>query len=124
MKNQLEKFLSSLINERIIFFPVRHHSPACSWHLQEIIRREKPESILVEGAEDITPLIPLLIHEKGKTPFAVYTAYVSKTTENKQSIPDRFYGYYPFCDYSPELIALREGHKIKAKLQFIDLTFP
>ena len=31
--------------------------------------------------------------------------------------------YYPFLDYSPELTALREAHKIKTDVSFIDLSY-
>lgn len=37
--------------------------------------------------------------------------------------PPRFAGYYPFCDYSPELVALRVGKSVGAKLRFIDLQY-
>ena len=37
--------------------------------------------------------------------------------------PPRFAAYYPFCDYSPELIALRTGNAVGARLRFIDLEF-
>ena len=35
----------------------------------------------------------------------------------------RFAAYYPFCDYSPELLALRAGKSIAAKMRFIDLEY-
>lgn len=37
--------------------------------------------------------------------------------------PPRFAAYYPFCDYSPELVALRTGARTGAKLRFIDLEY-
>jgi len=42
----------------------------------------------------------------------------------KKPDPARFAGYYPFCDYSPELVALRIGQQVGATLRFIDLTYP
>ncbi|HEX8564635.1 MAG TPA: DUF5682 family protein [Pyrinomonadaceae bacterium] len=127
MKTEPEKdlslFLGALAESGVTFFPVRHHSPACSWHLREIIRREKFDAILIEGAEDITNLIPFILDENTRAPFAVYTTFIAEKKE-ESALPPRFAAYYPFCDYSPELIALREGSKIGAKLKFIDLTFP
>lgn len=35
----------------------------------------------------------------------------------------RFAAYYPFCDYSPELVALRTGKQVGAYLRFIDLEY-
>ncbi|MBC7797925.1 MAG: hypothetical protein H7Z37_13720, partial [Pyrinomonadaceae bacterium] len=122
-EKQLAGFLSELENSDVTFFPVRHHSPACSWHLREMIRREKFSTILIEGAHDITNLIDYILDEKTRAPFAVYTTYIAAKVE-ENALPPRFSAYYPFCDYSPELVALREGRKINAKLKFIDLTFP
>jgi hypothetical protein len=38
--------------------------------------------------------------------------------------PPRHAAYYPFCDYSPELVALRVGAEVGASLRFIDLDYP
>ena len=32
----------------IIYFPVRHHSPACSFHLKKIIDEYSPDCVLIE----------------------------------------------------------------------------
>lgn len=37
--------------------------------------------------------------------------------------PVRSAAYYPFCDYSPELVALRVGQAQGARLRFIDLDY-
>ena len=37
--------------------------------------------------------------------------------------PSRFAAYYPFCDYSPELVALRAGATLGCRLRFIDLNY-
>lgn len=123
-EKDLADFLESLDASAATFFPVRHHSPACAWHLREMIRREKFDAILIEGAEDMTRLIPFMLDEKTRAPFAVYTNYIFENRQDKTALPDRFAAYYPFCDYSPELVALREGALVGARLKFIDLTFP
>ena len=139
----LKDVLRSLHQERLIFFPIRHHSPACAWHVQQLIETEKPAAILVEAPADATDLIPLLLHPQTQTPVAIYTTYIDhaghlQPPELKEPVceadpqpqktipaePQRFAGYYPFCDYSPELVALRAGKAIGAQLQFIDLPYP
>ena len=40
--------------------PVRHHSPACAWHVDRLIRDLQPDAVLIEGPRDATRLIPLL----------------------------------------------------------------
>ena len=37
LKNNFENSFNEIIKENIIFFPIRHHSPACSFHLKKII---------------------------------------------------------------------------------------
>ena len=36
-------------SSNIIFFPIRHHSPACSYHLKNLIKEYQPDCILIEG---------------------------------------------------------------------------
>jgi hypothetical protein len=124
-QNLLLELLRSLEQDNIIYFPIRHHSPACAWHIQRLIQTEKPEAVLIEGPSDITELIPFILHSQSQSPFAIYTTYIEaqQKLEELSIPPRRFAGYYPFCDYSPEYVALQAGAKIAAHLQFIDLTF-
>ncbi|MEM8543918.1 MAG: DUF5682 family protein, partial [Cyanobacteria bacterium P01_H01_bin.119] len=139
----LDDLLRSLQQPRLVFFPIRHHSPACAWHIQQWIKAERPAAILIEAPADATELIPLLLHPETETPVALYATYVDHdghlalpqadvTTsvtqapwpQAERTEPQRFGGYYPFCDYSPELVALRAGAAVGAQLQFIDLPYP
>jgi hypothetical protein len=121
------------MSDRIVYFPIRHHSPACAWHLERLLRERKPRAILIEGPASFTPLIPLILHSKTKAPFAVYTSFVHEDSTGLDEAtakhaalfgPPRHAAYYPFCDYSPELVALRVGHELGAALRFIDLDYP
>jgi len=133
-ERSLDPLLTGLITDRIIYFPIRHHSPACARHLEHVLRERKPQAILIEGPASFTSLIPLVLHPKTKAPFAIYTSFATDETETnldetaaKTSImfgPPRHAAYYPFCDYSPELVGLRVGTEIGASLRFIDLDYP
>lgn len=111
------------------FFPIRHHSPACSWHLGQFLRQVQPRAVLIEGPSDLTALIPYILNPQTRTPIAAFSTYIDKARRlkspdgEKSDLPPRFAGYYPMCDYSPELVALRIGAELGAKLRFIDLTF-
>src|SRR5690606_17478491 len=113
------------------YFPIRHHSPACARHLEAAIRRRKPQAILIEGPASFTSLIPLVLHPKSKAPFAIYTSFVGEETpaeiSSRKTVallgPPRHAAYYPFCDYSPELVALRVGAEVGASLRFVDLDY-
>lgn len=109
------------LSQRIVYFPVRHHSPACAWHVGRLIRELRPASVLIEGPRDATPLLPLLTHAETRMPAAFYTTYVRKRPD---AVPERYAAYYPLCEFSPELVAIRAGLEMGAKVGFIDLTFP
>jgi hypothetical protein len=108
---------------RVVYFPVRHHSPACAWHVRRLIRELRPDAVLIEGPRDATPLIPLLTHPKTRMPVAIFTTFVQRV-EGVDFRPVRHAAYYPLCDYSPELVAVKAAAEVGARARFIDLTFP
>ncbi|MCI9142780.1 MAG: hypothetical protein HFH87_09180 [Lachnospiraceae bacterium] len=118
----MERILRSEKMAEIILLPVRHHSPACAYHISRTIEKLRPAVILVEGPENAGPLIPVMVHEETKAPFAIYYSYHDEAgvlSEEKE----RYKCYYPFLDYSPELAALREGKKYGIPTAFIDLSY-
>ncbi len=131
----LTALLDRLMTPEVIFFPVRHHSPACAWHLEKLIREASPRAVLIEGPSSFTSLTKLMLDPRTKAPFAVYTSFAppeEKLPEGLENLapqstgeftPERFAAYYPFCDYSPELVALRVGSAQGAKVTFIDLDY-
>src|SRR5206468_11690153 len=133
-ERSLDAPLAALITDRIVYFPIRHHSPACARCLERIIRTRKPQTILIEGPASFTSLIPLVLHPKTKSPFAIYTSFLMPKAEGDTDTlaaktaamfgPPRHAAYYPFCDYSPELVALRVGAEVGASLRFVDLDYP
>lgn len=40
------------LSSNFILFPVRHHSPVCSFHLEKVIEEYQPEAILIEGPKN------------------------------------------------------------------------
>lgn len=107
-----------LVTDELVVLPVRHHSPACALQVRQAIAERQPSVVLVEGPRDFTGLIPLLTHEAAQMPLAVYS-YARHGAGEEQA---RWAGYYPFCDYSPELVALRDATKQGIPARFIDLT--
>ena len=110
-----------LLGEHLIVFPVRHHSPAGAFHLSRLIRERRPSLVLVEGPRSFDPLIPLLTDESARCPLAIYTYAVGRASGDEP--PPRHAAYYPFCDYSPELVALRLARELSVPARFIDLDF-
>ncbi|MET0043757.1 MAG: DUF5682 family protein, partial [Candidatus Thiodiazotropha sp. 6PLUC3] len=114
--SQLDSLRGSLIQEDtgLYFAPIRHHSPACAWAVRALIREIRPRQILIEAPTDLQKHINLLLHKNTVPPVAL-AVFID------QKEHPRLATYYPFCSHSPEYVALVEGQKVKAKLQFIDL---
>ncbi len=119
------------LDGRVVYLPVRHHSPACAWHVDRLIHDLRPDAVLIEGPRDASRLIPLLTHPGTAQPVAIYTTYVQRSPvaqapedEPLPLEPTRHAAYYPLCDYSPELAAIRAAARVGARARFIDLTFP
>jgi hypothetical protein len=110
---EIRELAAGLVRDDLIVVPVRHHSPACALLVRRLIEEHSPSAVLVEGPRAFTPLIPLLTHVDAEMPLAVYT-YAARDT-------DRWAAYYPFCDYSPELVALRDAAAAGIPSRFIDL---
>jgi hypothetical protein len=115
-------------DERVVYFGVKHFSPACALHVTELILQLNPVGVLVEGPEDATPLIPYIVDDDTRTPFTIFSSYVDKDNQFKlngtlspaENIPARYRGWWPFTEYAPEYAALRAGKLVGAKLAFID----
>lgn len=110
------------LNAPVLFFPVRHHSPVCSFHLKKAIEDYSPDCILIEGPKNAEALIPTLIHRDTKPPLALYYSY--KDREGVISpAKEEYKCYYPFLDCSPELTALRQADQRGIHAEFIDLPY-
>ena len=114
----------------VLYYPVRHHSPACAWHLEQAMERYRPELVLVEGPENANDLIPILASPETRAPVALYYAYrddanLLQTAEPSEDAmpPENHACYYPFLDQSPELAALRMAERLGIPARFMDLPY-
>lgn len=125
----LEAARSRLFGEEGVFFvPVRHHSPACAFALRGLLREVKPAAVLIEGPDDLAALMPLLQHEQTKAPVAwlcqsTRQVPVDDADADEKTRTESRTSFFPFCDYSPEWIAVREGAALGARLGLIDLPW-
>ncbi|TDD94782.1 DUF5682 family protein [Actinomadura rubrisoli] len=96
----------------VTFIGVRHHSPACARLVRDTIERLRPAYVLVEGPADFGDRLPelLLGHEP---PVAIFSYYRDEERVHAS--------WSPFCDYSPEWVALTAGRDAGAETLFIDL---
>jgi hypothetical protein len=100
---------------RIVFFPVRHHSPMCAAMVVDLIRQLRPAAVLIEGPSDFNPHFDEL-HLDHQLPIAIYS-YFGDSTGRRSGV------FYPFCEYSPEWQALSVAASNGIRVQFIDLPW-
>lgn len=91
---------------------VRHHSPACARLVQRTIRRLQPQHVLVEGPADLNDRIDELLLEH-RLPVAVFTS--------ARSADHVLRSWSPFCEHSPEHVALVTAREVGAQSRFMDL---
>jgi hypothetical protein len=124
--DELRRFGASLLAGDVIYFPVRHHSPACAFHLKQLINNRRPRQVLIEGPTAFDQTIDLLADPAAKPPLALYSS--CRQRDDATAPPGAGSGrrrgaYYPMCAYSPEWVAVREARQIGARIRFIDLDF-
>jgi Family of unknown function (DUF5682) len=103
------------INAPILFFPVRHHSPAAARLVRQLIIDRPPAAVLIEGPSDFNDRLDelLLPHQ---LPIAIYS-YVHTADNLRRG------AFYPFCIYSPEWQALQTARELDIPVKFIDLPW-
>lgn len=79
---------------------VRHHSPACAARMGEWLDSYAPQVLLLELPPQFASWLPWLGHPQTVAPVALAGADDS----------DRLF-FYPFADFSPELVAVRWAHR-------------
>ncbi|WP_061298248.1 DUF5682 family protein [Leptospira borgpetersenii] len=99
----------------VFFFPIRHHSVAASLSLEKYTNELRPSAILIEGPYDFNPKLDdlFLLHT---LPIAIYSFVRDEEGFSRGA-------YYPFCDYSPEWIALKTARSLRIPTRFIDLPW-
>ncbi len=106
----------------LILYPIRHHSPVCSYHLIKIIEKYRPDIILIEGPENANHLIDVLTDEKTELPAAFYCYYKDTKAFVSEDKKD-FKCYYPFQYSSPEYNGAIQAKKLGIPAEFIDLPY-
>jgi hypothetical protein len=125
----------------IRYVGVRHHSPACARLARHVIRELSPAYVLIEGPADMNDRMNELLLEH-ELPLAIFSYYQNLPVEmgrhehghgevevddaedesgKPHVVHQRFASWSPFCDYSPEWVAIKEGAKVGAEVLFIDL---
>ncbi|MEU9092136.1 DUF5682 family protein [Streptomyces sp. NPDC048428] len=84
---------------------VRHHAPSLAAALPALLDAAAPDVLLVELPAEFQPWLGWLAHEETEAPVAL--AAVPADGPGTGSAGQRGPAFYPFADFSPELVALR-----------------
>ncbi|MFF2860837.1 DUF5682 family protein [Streptomyces rubiginosohelvolus] len=84
---------------------VRHHAPSLAAALPALLDAANPDVLLVELPAEFQPWLGWLAHEKTEAPVAL--AAVPAAGPGASPAGERGPAFYPFADFSPELVALR-----------------
>ena len=125
----IQQQVDQVLQEKLYWFPVRHHSPTVARHLQAAIEERQPKLVLIEGPADASHLIPYIIDPQTKPPVAIYSSYrddnnvlrLAGIASAAADVPPRFASFYPITSYSPEFVAMRAARKLGAEVVFMDL---
>src|SRR4051795_657028 len=113
---EIRPLLDRLCDTRaeVVYFPVRHHSPAGAALVGDLIGQLRPSAVLIEGPSDFNDRIDelLLGHE---LPIAIYSYFRGEGAHSG--------AYYPLCEYSPEWSALHRARRSGIPTRFIDLPW-
>nr|MBA2664570.1 hypothetical protein [Lujinxingiaceae bacterium] len=104
----------------VVFLPVRHHSPACAVQVRRLLEQVRPAEVLIEGPADFNAHFGRLQERDVVPPVALFT-YVARPSVDDPGQTERFQGWYPFCDYTPEWVALKTAARLGILASFIDL---
>ncbi len=104
-----------MLGEDLVVVPVRHHSPGCALQVGRAVERLRPRAVLVEGPRSFTGLVPLLTDPATVPPVAVYAWAAAPDGVTRHG------AYHPFCEHSPELVAVRAGAALGSDVRFVDL---
>jgi hypothetical protein len=115
----VRELAASFITAELVILPVRHHSPACAAAVEAAFAYCQPSRVLIEGPRSFTALVDLLCHPEAEFPLAIYAW--SRQAGRMAAPGEGHGGYYPFCDYSPELTAARLARAAGLPASFCDL---
>jgi hypothetical protein len=97
---------------KVHLFPVRHHSPRSSAVLAAVLEAVRPRVVLIEGPDDATSLVSVLVDQETRPPVAIL-GYRTDGTPGSS--------LWPFASYSPEYVAARWGVANGAEVALIDV---
>ncbi len=89
---------------------VRHHSPALASAVEELLAASAPDVLAIELPTEAAEWVEWLAHPEATAPLALALSAASSS-----------FAFYPFADFSPELVALRWARAQGVPVECVDL---
>ncbi|MFI0944082.1 DUF5682 family protein [Streptomyces sp. NPDC021020] len=86
---------------------VRHHAPSLAAALPALLDAAAPDVLLVELPAEFQPWLGWLAHEETEAPVALAAVPAYGAGPGPGPAGEQGPAFYPFADFSPELVALR-----------------
>ncbi len=102
---------------RVIWVPVRHHSPAAARAVRALVERHRPEAVLIEGPSEFTAFDQLALDHRLPIAIMTWLRYVADGRERQS------HALYPLTVFSAEWQALVAAREFGARAAFIDLPW-
>lgn len=104
-----------LADDGIHLAGIRHHSPGCARAVERLIEQVRPAVVLIEGPDDLDPLLPALADPATVPPVALLTI--------RGEEEDAVSALYPLAAFSPEWVAVRTAGALGIPAHLIDLPW-
>lgn len=126
---EIKRRVEAVMADPLYWFPVRHHSPTVSRHLQAALRVRRPKVVFIEGPSEANDLVRHVVDPKTEPPVAIYSSYrdddnvlgLNGVVSPSPDVPARSAVWYPLTAYSPEYAAMKTASAVGAEVVFIDL---
>lgn len=104
-----------MAEDKLLFFPLRHYSPAGARFVEEVLDERPFDAVLIEGPSDFNDRFGELFFDH-QLPLALYSYAIAEDGR-------RLGAFYPFCEFSPEWRALKIAGDKKIPTRFIDMPW-
>jgi Mg-chelatase subunit ChlD len=110
-----------IASEQPLLIGIRHHSPAMASAIPVLLDRFQPSCIALELPADLQEWIAWLGHDDLEAPVALSVTDARFGYRNGPEPDAATFAFYPFADFSPELVAIRWANARSVPVVAVDL---
>ena len=103
--------VAALVDDPMYLLGVRHHSPSLARVLPQLLDAAGPDALVIELPAEADEWVQWIGHPEAVAPLAFAVAGENEAIS-----------FYPFADFSPELVALRWAQRNEVPVECADLS--